>query len=163
MLISGTWTIFSYSTVTPRDFGYLLSRLTNGYRLTTISVSVPPRRASNPCPMESLTWDTTKQTDCPAEPLQVFVEPLKKWRFIGGLRKLEQSPRLGSSRPQYLAPQLSNPNGGPCQNDKRQLPHWNAHPCQLLSPAREGAKKIHRKYGRVSGLTRRAGGVVVAV
>lgn len=50
-----------------------------------------------------------EQTECPAQPLQVFAEPLKKWRFVGALKKLERSPLSSTIRPHPLSPRLPNP------------------------------------------------------
>jgi hypothetical protein len=47
-----------------------------------------------------------KQTDTPAEPLQIFSEPLKKWRFIQSIQKLERRKDLIYERPHPLSPML---------------------------------------------------------
>jgi hypothetical protein len=49
------------------------------------------------------------QVDSPAQPLQVFSEPLKKWKFIGAVRKLENAPLPQPARYHPLSPQLDNP------------------------------------------------------
>jgi hypothetical protein len=49
-----------------------------------------------------------QQTDTPGEPLQVFSEPLKKWRFIQSIRALENRKELTYERPHALAPTLPN-------------------------------------------------------
>jgi RNA-directed DNA polymerase len=50
-----------------------------------------------------------RQTDIPAQPLQVFTEPLKKWRFVGALAALEKLRLPTTFRPHRLAPHLANP------------------------------------------------------
>ena len=50
-----------------------------------------------------------QQTDCPGQPLQVFAEPLKKWRFVGAVKKLESSLLPTTIRPHRLSPRLQNP------------------------------------------------------
>lgn len=47
-----------------------------------------------------------RQTDVPAQPLQAFPEPLKKWKLIQSLRKFEQGPVPFPERPHVLAPLL---------------------------------------------------------
>lgn len=44
-----------------------------------------------------------RQTDTPAQPLQVFAEPLKKWRLVEALRSLENHPRPAAKRSHTLS------------------------------------------------------------
>lgn len=47
-----------------------------------------------------------RQTGTPAQPLQLFSEPLKKWKFIQALKKLERMPTPLPKRPHFLAPAI---------------------------------------------------------
>jgi hypothetical protein len=67
-----------------------------------------------------------RQTDIPAEPLQAFPEPLKKWRLIQSLRKLEAGPVPFPKRPHWLAPLLTTPE------TKREIASVNSHMGSLV-------------------------------
>ena len=47
-----------------------------------------------------------RQVDRPAQPLQVCSEPLKKWRFVSSLRRLEHTPLASPTRSHPLSPFL---------------------------------------------------------
>lgn len=47
-----------------------------------------------------------RQVDSSSEPLQVFSEPIKKWRWIKALHQLESTPFREANRPHFLAPFL---------------------------------------------------------
>ena len=49
-----------------------------------------------------------RQTDSPAEPLQAFAEPKKKWAFIKALKKLENQSITVFERPHVLSLALQN-------------------------------------------------------
>ena len=47
-----------------------------------------------------------RQVDSPTQPLQLFSEPMKKWKWISALKRLENAPISESERPHWLAPSL---------------------------------------------------------
>jgi RNA-directed DNA polymerase len=47
-----------------------------------------------------------RQTDSSSQPLQIYSEPIKKWRWIAALKQLEKSKFLEPEKPHCLAPFL---------------------------------------------------------
>ncbi len=61
-----------------------------------------------------------RQVDSASEPLQIFAEPLKKWKFIRSLRRLEKAHFAEATKPHHLAPFL------PDRQMKRSLASLNS-------------------------------------
>ena len=51
-----------------------------------------------------------KQTECAAQPLKLFADPSKKWKFIQSIKRLEKKPPPETRRPHVLAPLLIDKN-----------------------------------------------------
>ena len=67
-----------------------------------------------------------QNNDLPAQPLQALPEPLKKWRLVQALRKLEAAPLPVPKRPHRLAPLLTLPE------TKREIASVNSHMGSLV-------------------------------
>lgn len=61
-----------------------------------------------------------RQTDSASEPLQIFAEPLKKWKLVQSLRRLEKAHFAEATKPHPLAPFL------PDRQMKRSLASLNS-------------------------------------